>query len=195
MKPGAKMALRVAINLLKYRKFMRLIKYFYPVVAATLIFGSQTLGFAHSFKLGAIQIGHPAAPASLPGQTSAVVYLTIDNQGRVADRLIKLDSPIAQNVMVHQMAMNGSVMTMREMDDLPLKPMTKLVLTAGSSYHVMMTGLKQPLVAQDKIPLTLTFERAGTVEVIVNVERNAAQKAADKASGATEGKEPPMNHN
>ena len=47
--------------------------------------------------------------------------------------------------------------------------------------HLMFVGLKAPLKAGDKFPLTLTFEKAGTVEVVVNVE--AAAPAAGAASG------------
>jgi len=149
------------------------------VVAFTIVLSASVPGLAHEFRLGAIRVDHPAAPASLPGQTSAVVYLTIENQGATTDRLVALDSPAAQSVVVHRMSMNGPVMAMREMNDLPLEPLAKVALTAGSNYHVMMTGLKQPLVVKDKIPLMLTFERAGKMEVMVNVERSAAGKPAD----------------
>jgi len=154
---------------------------FFAVFA--IISGVTTPGMAHEFRLGPILVGHPAAPASLPGQGSAVVYLTIDNQGATTDRLMTLTSPAAQNVVVHRMTMSGAVMAMREMDSLPLEPLKKVALTAGSSYHVMMTGLTQPLVVKDKIPLTLTFERAGKLEVIVNVESNAAEKVAGGEHG------------
>jgi copper(I)-binding protein len=42
--------------------------------------------------------------------------------------------------------------------------------------------LKQPLKAGDKFPVTLTFEKAGKVEVPVRVEDKAAKDA--KASGS-----------
>lgn len=133
---------------------------------------------AHGFRVGSIYVDHPVAPASLPGQTSAAVYFAIENQGATADRLIALQSPAAQNVVVHQMTMNGPVMAMREVENLPIASMKRTALLANSGYHVMMTGLKQPLRANDKISLTLTFERAGKVDVTVEVEPNAAQKAA-----------------
>ncbi len=45
----------------------------------------------------------------------------------------------------------------------------KVALQPGG-LHVMLLDLKQPLAVGEKIPLTLTFERAGTIEVTVNVE-------------------------
>ena len=45
------------------------------------------------------------------------------------------------------------------------------------SYHVMLMGLKKPLVAGQSIPLTLTFAKAGNISVTVPVQ----------AMGATDG--------
>jgi copper(I)-binding protein len=62
--------------------------------------------------------------------------------------------------------------------DLELKPSTKTELKPGDGYHLMLVGLKQPLKAGDKFPVTLSFEKAGKVEVSVWVEDKNA-KAAD----------------
>ncbi|MES2831905.1 MAG: copper chaperone PCu(A)C [Pseudomonadota bacterium] len=163
---------------MQFSVLFRLLK----TIGLACVLGASASGLAHEFKLGPIHVGHPAAPASLPGQTSAVVYLTIENQGTSVDRLVALTSPAAQSVMVHRMTMNGPVMAMREVEDLPLEPQKKMTLTAGSSYHIMMTGLRKPLVLQDKVPLVLTFERAGKLEVTVNIERSAADKTTDQAT-------------
>ena len=76
--------------------------------------------------------------------------------------------------------MDGTIMKMREVDSLPLPPAAKIVMKAGGSYHLMLTGLKKPLAAGVEIPLKLTFERAGTVAVSVHVGQNAAQKSMGK---------------
>ena len=41
------------------------------------------------------------------------------------------------------------------------------------AYHVMLTDLKRPLQAGDTFPLTLGFEKAGSIEVSVVVESMA----------------------
>jgi periplasmic copper chaperone A len=48
-----------------------------------------------------------------------------------------------------------------------------VVLKPGS-YHVMMIGLKKPLTVGEKIPLTLTFEKAGNISVTVPVQAMGA---------------------
>ena len=134
---------------------------------------------AHDAHAGSIHVMHPVAPATLPGQRSGAIYLSIENQGKTADRLLSLSSP-AGSVAIHRMTMEGAVMKMREIDSLPLPPAAKVVMQAHGSHHLMVTGLKQPLAVGDKIPLRMTFERAGTVEVAVHVEANAAQKNMGK---------------
>jgi copper(I)-binding protein len=48
------------------------------------------------------------------------------------------------------------------------------VALASGGYHVMLIGLHKPLAAGGSVPLTLTFERAGSVEVMADVEAAAA---------------------
>jgi copper(I)-binding protein len=46
-------------------------------------------------------------------------------------------------------------------------------------YHIMFVGLKAPLKDGDQFPMTLKFEKAGEVEVTVNVEAPKAGAAAE----------------
>lgn len=136
---------------------------------------------AHDARIGSLHIMHPAAPATLPGQTSGAVYLGIENEGKEDDRLLSASSPAAASVAIHKMTTTDNIMRMREIDNLPVPVGRKVVISAGSGTHLMLTGLKQPMAAGDKIPLTLRFERAGTVEVSIHVGPSAAQ--AGKAEG------------
>lgn len=134
---------------------------------------------AHDARIGSIHVIHPAAPATLPGQRSGAIYLSIENEGKTADRLLSLTSP-AGSVAIHSMTMDGNIMKMRDIDSLSLPPGAKVVMKADGSHHLMLTGLKQPLAAGDEIPLKMTFERAGTVEVSVHVGPSAAQQKMEK---------------
>ncbi len=130
---------------------------------------------AHDARVGRLHISHPAAPATLPGQTSGAIYLGIENEGKEADRLLSASSPAAAGVAIHRMSMTDNIMRMREIDNLALPAGGKVVIDAESGLHLMLTGLKQPLKAGDKVPLSLRFERAGTIEVRVHVEQNVAR--------------------
>lgn len=151
-------------------------------LAAGLCFAlAATLAQGHEFKLGSITIGHPYARATVAGQPTGAGYLKLVNQGP-ADRLLAATTPAAAEVQLHSMSMQGDVMRMRQIDAIEL-PAAQTVELKPGGLHLMLTGLKAPLAAGDRIPLTLRFEKAGEVVVTVNVEALGADAAAGRASG------------
>jgi copper(I)-binding protein len=126
--------------------------------------------------LESLQIDHATARATPPGAKSGVVFFTVDNAGNTADRLVRASTPIAAAVALHQMALDGGVMRMRAVPSIEVIPGGKLELTP-SGYHLMLLDLKQPLKAGDRFPLTLTFERGGTIQIAVSVEGMGAMPA------------------
>lgn len=125
---------------------------------------------AHDYQAGTIHIDHPYARPTVPGQPSGGAYLTLENRGKDADRLLAADSPAAKKTEIHTMSMVGNVMKMREADGIELAPAAKVTMKPGDGYHIMLIGLKQQLKVGDTLPLTLTFEKAGKVEVSVQVQ-------------------------
>ncbi|MGZ3157481.1 MAG: copper chaperone PCu(A)C [Burkholderiaceae bacterium] len=130
----------------------------------------SALALAHDYKVGNLQIEHTVARPSFPGQPSGAAYLTIENHGKVSDKLMSVSSPIAQSAQIHTMSMEGNVMRMREVDGIELKPTSKTVMQPGNGYHIMLVGLKKPLNLGDQFPLTLMFEKAGKLNVSITVE-------------------------
>lgn len=132
---------------------------------------------AHDYQLGALQIGHPWARPTLPGQMAGGGYLSISNLGTVADRLLGGSTAAAAAVEVHEMRMEGDVMRMRELKALDLPP-GKVVTLAPGGLHLMLTGLKAPLKDSDRVALKLRFERAGEIDVVFHVESKPAVAAS-----------------
>lgn len=124
---------------------------------------------AHEFKAGSLAIGHPYARATAAGQTIGGGFMKFTNDGAAADKLLAASAPVAGSVELHTMRMEGDVMRMRQVDAIELPPGATVELKPGG-LHMMFIGLKQPLKAGDKFPLTLRFEKAGEVTVQVNVE-------------------------
>jgi copper(I)-binding protein len=62
----------------------------------------------------------------------------------------------------------SGMMEMRKVEKIAI-PAGKTVSLAPGGYHVMLLGLPKPLVAGQKFTLTLTFEKAGKVDVPVEV--------------------------
>ena len=145
-------------------------------VALTLATCTAMAAHAHDFKLGAIRIGHPYARATVAGQTTGVGFLKLDNAG-ADDTLLAATAAVASRVELHSMRMDGDVMQMRQVDAIAL-PAGKTVELKPGGWHLMFIGLKAPLKAGDKFPMKLKFERAGEVEVTVNIDALAPAAAA-----------------
>jgi copper(I)-binding protein len=83
----------------------------------------------------------------------------------------------ASGFEVHSMVMDQGVAKMRPVDGgLEIKPGETVELKPGS-FHVMLTGLRQPLEKGQKIKATLEFEKAGKVDIEYAVEAVGAPSA------------------
>jgi copper(I)-binding protein len=125
---------------------------------------------AHDYKVAALEVAHPWARATPPSAPAGGGFLTITNTGTTPDRLVSVRSPAADLVQIHEMKMDGSVMRMREVEKGLEIPAGKSVTLAPGGYHLMMMGLKAPLKQGTQVPVTLVFEKAGPLDVELNVE-------------------------
>lgn len=127
---------------------------------------------AHAAQLGSLSIDHAVASPSAPGQPNGAAYLTIGNGGSEADRLVSLTSPAAEAVEIHEMSDEGGRMSMRKLDAVDIAPGATVTFQQGG-IHVMLIGLKEPLAAGASVPLTLNFEKAGSLTIELSVEKPA----------------------
>ena len=135
--------------------------------------GLPLAAHAHDYQLKSLRIVQPFTRATPPGATAAGVFFVVDNSGASPDALIRAASPVAGRVELHQMSMDGGVMKMRAMSaiDVPAKGRVEL---APGSYHLMLLDLTQPIKVGDKVPVTLTFRDAGSIDVVLHVRAMGA---------------------
>jgi periplasmic copper chaperone A len=140
------------------------------------------VALGHGSHAGDIEIEHPFATPSIPGTTTGAAYfVSLENGGKVADKLVRASTPVAARVEIHTMSVDAQgVMRMREIDGIALAPKAKLQMRPGMGTHLMLVGLKEPLKEGATFPMTLQFERAGSVEVKVVVQTPPARGAADE---------------
>lgn len=137
---------------------------FSRLIAAAILLAAPS-AFAHEYKAGDIEIGHPWTRATPPAARAGGGYLTLTNHGQSADRLVGGSSPASGRVEVHKMEVVDGVMKMRELaDGLPIPPGETVKLEPGG-FHLMLIDLKAPIREGEKVPVTLRFEHAGTVDV------------------------------
>ena len=134
---------------------------------------------AQDYRVGSLEIGHPWTRATAPTAPTGGGFLTVTNKGATPDKLISAKSAAAETVQIHTMKMEGNVMRMREQDGgLEIAPGATVTLAPGH-LHLMMMGLKGPLKQGEKVPVTLVFEKAGSIEVELAVLAMGATRAPE----------------
>ncbi len=106
-----------------------------------------------------------------PVASVGAVYLWVTNHGLQADRLIAVESPIAATVEIHRTTLEKGTMQMRQVTFLDCPPGVTVKIEPGT-LHVMLIGLKHPLVAGSTFPLSLKFRDAGMLAAQVSVQAN-----------------------
>ncbi len=129
---------------------------------------------AQDYKIGSLEITTPWSRATPPSARTGGGFMTITNKGTTADRLVTARSSVSDKVEIHEVQMDGSVMRMRELaKGLEIPPGATVMLKPGG-YHIMFMELKAPFAKDAKVPLTLVFEKAGSLDVQLNVEAMGA---------------------
>ena len=143
--------------------------------------GASVLAQAHEHTKGPLTVVHPWSRATAPSQKAGGVFLRIKNASDQPDRLIGVESDLADVASLHAMIRDGDVVKMRPVKGGIEVPANGEVVLAPGGIHVMLVGLREQLIKETTIPLTLIFERAGRVEIDAVVEAAGARGPAGNA--------------
>jgi periplasmic copper chaperone A len=122
---------------------------------------------------GGLKIDRAWARATPGAARTGAVYFRIESP--TDDRLIGLATSVAGKAELHTHLEENGIMQMRKVEGgLAVPAGHELELKPGGLLHVMLIELNQKLKAGDSFPLTLIFEKAGSRDVTVNVERLGA---------------------
>ena len=117
------------------------------------------------YKANSIEVDQPWSTATPRGADVAAGYMTIKNTGTEPDRLTGGSTPVAGKVEVHEMTMENGIMRMRPLSSgLEIKP-GQTVELKPNSFHLMLENLKQPVQQGKSFKATLTFAKAGSLDV------------------------------
>ena len=125
---------------------------------------------------GDIMVNDAWARASAGMAGAGAAFMEIKNMGASDDKLISASSNISAKTELHTHMMDGDIMKMRQVEFIDVAGNSTTELKPGG-YHVMFMGLKNMLVEGTSFPLTLTFEKAGNIDLTVNVMSPAAKGA------------------
>jgi copper(I)-binding protein len=137
----------------------------------TLLLALCVGGAAHAQTSAAstIVVEQPFARATPKGAMTGAAYMTLVNNGASADRLVGATTPVADKVQFHQASEENGVSRMREVHSVDLDSGAKIIFKPGD-MHMMIVGLKQPLVQGQTLSLALQFEKAGKIQVTVPIQ-------------------------
>jgi periplasmic copper chaperone A len=147
---------------------------------AMLLVGALNSPSAQSqeVKVGDLVISQPWSRAAPQGAEAASSYLTIENKGTAADRLVAASTDVAEKVGIEQISSVGGAMTVQPVDGgLGISPGEKVVLAPGG-YRLALSKLKSRMKNGSKVSITLQFEKAGQVSVPFDVLGPAAKGPA-----------------
>lgn len=140
------------------------------ILLLSALLGAGLPVHAHDYRTGQLHIEHPWSREMPPVAPTAAVYFVVHNNGDQADRLLRLDTPVAGKAELHEHVHADGVMKMQQVPAVEI-PAGGEVRFEPMGYHVMLFGVKQQAKAGERFPLTLTFEKAGVVELDVAVQK------------------------
>lgn len=140
----------------------------------SLMLGFVLLGLSHAALAQAaadqVTVKDPYVRAVPPGQPNSASFMTLHNGGKQQHALVGAESPVSKIVELHTHNMVDGMMRMRPVDkiDLPAGEMTGL---EPGGLHVMLIGLKQQLVPDETISMTLVFEDGSKKKITMPVRK------------------------
>ncbi|WP_295813241.1 copper chaperone PCu(A)C [uncultured Nitratireductor sp.] len=158
----------------------------YTLIAAMLF--AATPALAGDYTLGKLDIDRPWTRATPPGAKAAGGFVTIANSSAEDDRLVSASAIFAGRVELHTMDMTDGVMKMRHLPDGIPVPAGETVSLAPGGLHVMFMELKEPISEATPVPVSLTFEKAGTIEIEMSVAKPGAPAPENHKHMHDEGK-------
>ena len=126
----------------------------------------------------ALEVVEAWARATPPGAEVGAAYVTLRNNGPDADSLVGATSSVAARIETHETTEANGVARMRPTEAPTIPAGGELAMRPGGT-HLMLMGLAAPLTEGDRVPLTLTFAKAGTLTIEVDV----APLGADAPAG------------
>jgi copper(I)-binding protein len=122
--------------------------------------------FAATAAQAQVSIDAPWVRAVVPGQATTGAFMTIRSVKATA--LVDVSSPVATAASIHRMTMVDGTMAMTPVPEVPVPSHGSVELKPGA-LHLMLTGLRQPLVAGAFVPLKLRFRDPDRSEWTVTV--------------------------
>jgi hypothetical protein len=119
-----------------------------------------------------------------PGITVGVGYFTLKNTGTQSRQLLKITAPQAASIEIDRTSTDAQgVSRMWPVGKLEIAP-GQTVKLSPNGLHIMLRGLKQPLLPGQTVPVTMLFADEPPVTVVLQVRALSDVDGAAPADGA-----------
>ena len=162
------------------------------VVSVFFIFLSIPV-IAEEYRAQHLVVSDPWSRPLPKVSVNGAAYLTVHNMGAGPDRLTGAVSEIAEKTEIHTHVNQDGLMKMIHLEQGAELPAGEVVSFEPGGLHVMFLGLKSPMKVDTEYNLTLQFESAGDLDVLVKVE-DKASSSMDHASHMNHAEEGTTGH-
>ena len=114
-----------------------------------------------------LEIQRPWARASDDSSWRFCGFATIVNRSETDDRLVSATSPAARGLVICGIKVVDSDIRMRALTGGLAIPAHTTITLRPRGYHLYFLGAKPRPQPGDRVPVTLTFEKAGNVEIVL----------------------------
>ena len=127
-----------------------------------------------------IKIENQYARATPPHTVNSAAFFSIDNNTDKNIELVAAKSDVAERTELHTHINEDGLMKMRQVEKVMIKAHERTTLQPGG-YHVMLLGLKAPLIEGQTIDLILYFDNGDEIKMSVPVQKiTMSQNMSDK---------------
>ena len=116
-----------------------------------------------------ISVTHAYVRETITGQNMSAAYFDVKNLSAKTHAVVKISSPLASVVQLHETVEDHGMMKMREISTISLPSHAQNHLQPGG-MHVMLMGLHKALKAGDQIPFVITFDDGSTQSIEMPVK-------------------------
>jgi len=154
------------------------------LIRTLLAAGAMALAAAASGETPPLKVEDAWVRSSVSGQQGTGAFMKLT--ARQAMQLVGVSTPVAGTADLHEMKLEGDLMTMRAIPQLDL-PAGRTVELKPGGYHLMLQDLKQPLRPGTSVPVTLLLRDAKGVQSKLELKLPVATRAPSAAAAAPTG--------
>jgi len=120
-----------------------------------------------------ITIEKAFARTSIGTARNSAAFMSITNHSDKEDRLLAVKTKIASKPSLHNHINDNGIMKMRRVEYVTIAGNDRFELKPGG-FHIMLMGLKAPLIEGNQFNMTLIFKNAGEISVSVKIKKLGA---------------------